>query len=99
MKTESNELEVLRSALKFIHEIAYEDLRTDDNGAGTWSIEAIAAKALGLSDEQRDLGFTADDKLKALIVHIGAKCDAEVTDWWHSKFKVHMFPTPPTDSE
>ena len=50
------------SALQVIHEIANEDLRTANNSSGTWSIEAIAAKALGLPTDQRDLGFTADEK-------------------------------------
>jgi len=88
-----DELKRLRSALQFIHEIAYEDLRTDDNGAGTWSIEAIAAKALGLSHEQRDLGFTADDKLNELIRYVGAKCEADVAEYWRDSFKPAFFDT------
>jgi hypothetical protein len=83
-----DELKILRSALQFIHEIAYDDLRTANNRASTWSIEAIAAKALGLADKERDLGFTADDKLNELIQYVGAKCEAEVAEHWLNSFKL-----------
>ena len=79
------------SALKFIHDMAYEDLRTAHETTSTWTIEAVAAKALGLSDAQRDLGVTADDKLVELMTHVAQKCDAEVAEMWKT-WKVTVSP-------
>ena len=58
----SKEIEVLRQqnesfkqALRSVHDIVTEGLRTDDGGASYWQIEADIAAALELSDKERDI--------------------------------------------
>lgn len=82
----SEENAKLKSALKFIHEMVYESLRTDELATCAYPVEAIAAEALGLSDAERDIDFNADDKMAALIRHITQGCEDEVAAYWKSVF-------------
>lgn len=47
-----DEIERLRKELKFIHEMAAEDIRADESGRSVWQIKANARAALGLKVEE-----------------------------------------------
>jgi len=73
-------IKILEDALRFIYEIAYEDLRVDEGGSGTWSIEAIASNVLGLSDNERDIDNSIDQKLIEMIRHVEKEHSREISE-------------------